>query len=149
MIHLLWSEQHNNSKFNLLTELKMNLELFYCSQSEQLDNRSCKKELNAWHRQDRRKYFSTSCHTHTLSPLHCISIKSHIKYFGPKAPTPHPKNNPPYYKNSPIKGWGGLSKMSNKMSKMSIIELSWLGQDLFDFSSLTWAHPLTHPSTHR
>ena len=52
-------------------------------------------------------------------------------------------------KNSPIKGWGGLSKMSNKMSKMSIIELSWLGQDLFDFSGLTWAHPLTHPSTHR
>ena len=28
---------------------------------------------------------------------------------------------------------------------MSIIELSWLGQDLFDFSDLTWAHPLTHP----
>ena len=52
-------------------------------------------------------------------------------------------------KNSPIKGWGGLSKMSNKMSKMSIIELSQLGQDLFDFSGLTWAHPLTHPSTHR
>ena len=52
-------------------------------------------------------------------------------------------------KNSPIKGWGGLSKMSNKMSKMSIIELSWLGQDLFDFSGLTWAQPLTHPSTHR
>ena len=52
-------------------------------------------------------------------------------------------------KNSPIKGWGGLSKMSNKMSKMSIIELSRLGQDLFDFSGLTWAHPLTHPSTHR
>ena len=76
----------------------MNLELFYCSQSEQLDNHSCKKELNAWHRQDRRKYFSTSCHTHTLSPLHCISIKSHIKYFGLKAPTPHPKNNPPYPK---------------------------------------------------
>ena len=76
----------------------MNLELFYCSQSEQLDNRSCKKELNAWHRQDQRKYFSTSCHTHTLSPLHCISIKSHIKYFGPKVPTPHPKNNPPYPK---------------------------------------------------
>ena len=40
-------------------------------------------------------------------------------------------------KNSPIKGWGGLSKMSNKMSKMSIIELSQLGQDLFDFSDLT------------
>ena len=55
----------------------------------------------------------------------------------------------PNKKNSPIKGWGGLSKMSNKMSKMSIIELSWLGQDLFDFSGLTWAHPLTHPSTHR
>ena len=36
-------------------------------------------------------------------------------------------------KNSPIRGWGGLSKMSNKMSKMSIIELSQLGQDLFDF----------------
>ena len=53
------------------------------------------------------------------------------------------------YKNSPIKGWGGLSKMSNKMSKMSIIELSRLGQDLFDFSGLTWAHPLTYPSTHR
>ena len=52
-------------------------------------------------------------------------------------------------KNSPIKGWGGLSKMSNKMSKMSIIELSPSGQDLFDFSGLTWAHPLTHPSTHR
>ena len=52
-------------------------------------------------------------------------------------------------KNSPIKGWGGLSKMSNKMSKMSIIELSQLGQDLFDFSGLTWAHPLTHPSAHR
>ena len=42
-------------------------------------------------------------------------------------------------KNSPIKGWGGLSKMSNKMSKMSIIELFRLGQDLFDFSGLTWA----------
>ena len=40
-------------------------------------------------------------------------------------------------KNSPIKGWGGLSKMS----KMSIIELSRLGQDLFDLSGLTWAHP--------
>ena len=42
-------------------------------------------------------------------------------------------------KNSPIKGWGGLSlsKMSNKMSKMSIIELSRLGQDLFHFSGLT------------
>ena len=53
------------------------------------------------------------------------------------------------HKNSPIRGWGGLSKMSNKMSKMSIIELSQLGQDLFDFSGLTWAHPLTHPSTHR
>ena len=47
-------------------------------------------------------------------------------------------------KNSPIKGWGGLSKLSNKMSKMSMIELSWLGQDLFDFSGLTWANPLTH-----
>ena len=54
-----------------------------------------------------------------------------------------------YLKNSPIKGWGGLSKMSNKMCKMSIIELSQLGQDLFDFSGLTWAHPLTQPSTHR
>ena len=32
---------------------------------------------------------------------------------------------------------------------MSIIELSQLGQDLFDFSDLTWAHPLTHPTTHR
>ena len=53
------------------------------------------------------------------------------------------------FKNSPMRGWGGLSKMSNKMSKMSIIELSQLGQDLFDFSDLTWAHPLTHPSTHR
>ena len=52
-------------------------------------------------------------------------------------------------KNIPIRGWGGLSKMSNKMSKMSIIELSQLGQDLFDFSDLTWAHPLTKPSTHR
>ena len=50
------------------------------------------------------------------------------------------------YKNSPIRGWGGLSKMSNKMSK---IELSQLGQDLFDFSGLTWAYPLTHPCTHR
>ena len=28
-------------------------------------------------------------------------------------------------------------------------ELSQLGQDLFDFSNLTWAYPLTHPSTHR
>ena len=58
-------------------------------------------------------------------------------------------NLKPKNKNSPIKGWGGLSKMSNKMSKMSIIELSRSGQDLFDFSGLTWAHPLTHPSTHR
>ena len=49
-------------------------------------------------------------------------------------------------KNSPIKGWGGLSKMSKKMS---IIELSLIGQDLFDFSDLTWGHPLTHSSTHR
>ena len=36
-------------------------------------------------------------------------------------------------KNSPIRGWGGLSKISNKMSKMSIIELYQLGQDLFWF----------------
>ena len=49
-------------------------------------------------------------------------------------------------KNSPIRGWGGLSKMSKKMS---IIELSRIGQDLFDFSDLTWGHPLTHSSTHR
>ena len=35
------------------------------------------------------------------------------------------------------------------MSRMSIIELSQLGQDLFYFSDLTWAHPLTHPGTHR
>ena len=49
-------------------------------------------------------------------------------------------------KNSPIRGWGGLSKMSKKMS---IIELSQIGQDLFDFSDLTWGHPLTHSSTHR
>ena len=49
-------------------------------------------------------------------------------------------------KNSPIKGWGGLSK---NVQKMSIIEISQSGQDLFDFSDLTWAHPLTHPSTHR
>ena len=48
-------------------------------------------------------------------------------------------------KNSPIKGWGGLSKMSKKMS---IIELSRIGQDLFDFSDLTWGHPLTHSPTH-
>ena len=54
-----------------------------------------------------------------------------------------------YQKNSPIRGWGGLSKMSKKMSKMSIIELSRLSQDLFDFSDLTWGHPLTQPSTHR
>ena len=32
---------------------------------------------------------------------------------------------------------------------MSIIELSQLGQNLFDFSDLTWAYPLKHPSTHR
>ena len=38
------------------------------------------------------------------------------------------------FKNSPIKGSGGLSKMSKKMS---IIELSRIGQDLFDFSDLT------------
>ena len=41
-------------------------------------------------------------------------------------------------KNSPIKGWGGLSKMSKKMS---IIELSWIGQDLFDL--VIW-HEATH-----
>ena len=34
------------------------------------------------------------------------------------------------------------------MSKMSVIELSQLGQDLFDFSDLTSGHPLTHPLTH-
>ena len=52
-------------------------------------------------------------------------------------------------KNSPIRGWGGLSEMSKEMSKMSIIEFSQLDQDLFDFSDLTWGHPLKHPSTHR
>ena len=34
------------------------------------------------------------------------------------------------------------------MSKMSVIELYRLGQDLFDFSDLTWGHPLTHWTTH-
>ena len=48
-------------------------------------------------------------------------------------------------KNSPIRGWGGLCP---NMPKMSIIKLSQFGQDLFDFSDLTWAHPLTHQSTH-
>ena len=33
--------------------------------------------------------------------------------------------------------------------KMSIIELSRIGQDLFDFSDLTSGRPLTHSSTHR
>ena len=33
-------------------------------------------------------------------------------------------------KNSPINGWGGLSK---NVQKMSIIELSQLGQDWFNF----------------
>ena len=36
-------------------------------------------------------------------------------------------------KNSPIKGWGGFSKNVQKMSKTSIIELSQLGQDWFNF----------------
>ena len=40
-------------------------------------------------------------------------------------------------KNSPMGGWGGLSRVSKKMSKMSVIELSQLGRDLFDFSDLT------------
>ena len=35
------------------------------------------------------------------------------------------------------------------MSKMSIIQLSQLGQDLFDVSDLTRAHQLTHSATHR
>ena len=43
-------------------------------------------------------------------------------------------NTSVHMKNSPIRGWGGLSKMSKKMS---IIELSRLGPDLFDFSDLT------------
>ena len=35
--------------------------------------------------------------------------------------------------------------MSNKMSKMSIIELSQLDQDLFDFSDLTMSPPINPP----
>ena len=53
-----------------------------------------------------------------------------------------------YMKNSPIRGWGGLSKMSQKVQNVHNW-LSQLGQDLFDFSDLTWAHQLSHPSTHR
>ena len=47
------------------------------------------------------------------------------------------KTQSPALENSPIRGQGGLSKMSNKIPKMSIIELFLLGQDLFDFSGLT------------
>ena len=36
-------------------------------------------------------------------------------------------------KNSPVKGWSGLSKNVQKISKMSRIELSQLGQYLFHF----------------
>ena len=35
--------------------------------------------------------------------------------------------------------------MSNKMSKMSIIELSRLGQDLFDFSGFDMSPPINPP----
>ena len=44
--------------------------------------------------------------------------------------TNHKSSELNYLKNSPIRGWGDLSKMSK-------IELSQLGQDLFDFSDLT------------
>ena len=76
---------------------------------------------------------------------HFIHPPSNVKNYliGHKSETAQSK------KNSLIRGWGDLSKMSKQMSKMSIIELSQLGQDLFDISDLTWAHPLTLLSTHR
>ena len=48
--------------------------------------------------------------------------------------------------NSPIKGWGGLSKNVQKMSKASIIELSQLGQDWFNFKWFNITHTSTLPS---
>ena len=41
-------------------------------------------------------------------------------------------NNITGLKNSPVKGWGGLSKNVQKMSKISRIELSQLGHNLFN-----------------
>ena len=41
--------------------------------------------------------------------------------------------------NIPVKVWSHLSKMSR-------IKLSKLGQDLFNFSDLTWPHLLTMPN---
>ena len=73
-------------------------------------------------------------------------------------------------KNSPIRGWGGLSKMSKKSPKCPIIEIISIRSYLFDFSDLkclqtklnyinklklyeishlTWLHPFTHTPTNR
>ena len=90
--------------------------------------------------------FFVSCHGWTIKT---VTFLQALHRSLPYHKTTKPKKVWLLRKNSPIKGWGGLSKMSNKMSKMSIIELSRWGQDLFDLSGLTWAHPLTHPSTHR
>ena len=58
------------------------------------------------------------------------------------------KNKGKKSKNSPIRGLKWFKLNVQRMSKMSVIELSQLGQDLFDFSDLTSGHPLTHPLTH-
>ena len=96
----------------------------------------------SWNLQRSLTSISSVRHPHVIRALsaHHLHATSVPRLFSVK------EQNSSDKKNSPIKGWGGLSKMSKKMS---MIELSRIGQDLFDFSDLIWGHPLTHSSTHR
>ena len=62
--------------------------------------------------------------------MHFIHHPSNVKNYsiGQKSEMDWPKQ-----KKIPLKGWGGLSKNVQKMSKPSIIESSQLGQDWFNF----------------
>ena len=75
---------------------------------------------------------SSSHHPHT-----CMSSAHHLQWSLWSPWSPWCTNDMGYMrnhrKNSPIKGWGGLSKNVQKMSKTSIIVLSQLGQDWFNW----------------
>ena len=64
-----------------------------------------------------------------------------------KTPSIDPPINPPIHPTTPPPTKGSGVSANHKSSNR--IELSQLGQDLFDFfNDLTWVHPLTHPTTH-
>ena len=87
-----------------------------------------------------RKICNTPLDTLMCFIHHPSNVKNYSISHKSETDQPKPKIN------SPIKGWDGLSKIVQKMSKTSIIELSQLGQDWFNYKWFNITHTSTLPS---